>query len=71
MTDQGKHMQYVLGKIMYDKYWKPLFGGTEYENIYNPNTIYVKSTNVNRTIMSAQSQLQGIFSNLKPLELSN
>jgi len=31
--------------------------------------IYVKSTNVNRTIISAQSQLQGIYSNLKPLEL--
>jgi hypothetical protein len=22
LTTQGKHMQYILGRIMYDQYWK-------------------------------------------------
>lgn len=43
-------MQYILGKIMYERYWNQLFGGTEYANKYHPTQIYVKSTNVNRTI---------------------
>ena len=60
-------MHYVLGKMIYDKYWKALFGGTIYEKNYNPHVLYVKSTNVNRTIQSAQSHLQGIYSNMEPL----
>lgn len=62
-------MQYVLGKMMYDKYWRALFGGTPDQTSYNPHAVYVRSTNLNRTIQSALSQLQGIYSNLKPLEL--
>ena len=54
-------MQYILGKIMYDKYWGQLFGGTEFESKYHPSQIYVKSTNVNRTIESAEAQLLGLF----------
>jgi len=50
LTTQGKHMQYILGKIIYHKYWKQLFEGTEFMNKYNPSLIYVKSTNINRTI---------------------
>jgi hypothetical protein len=53
LTTQGKHMQYILGKIMYDQYWKQLFAGTDNLNKYNPSLIYVKSTNFNRTIESA------------------
>jgi len=30
LTSQGKHMHYLLGQIIYDKYWKQLWGGTEY-----------------------------------------
>lgn len=28
LTLQGKHMQYLLGKIIYEKYWNQLFAGT-------------------------------------------
>lgn len=52
LTLQGKHMQYVLGKIIYDRYWKALFEGTPYINKYHPSQFYIKSTNVNRTIES-------------------
>jgi hypothetical protein len=30
LTLQGKHMHYILGKIIYDKYWKQIWGGTQY-----------------------------------------
>jgi hypothetical protein len=62
-------MQYILGRIMYDEYWKPLFAGTDYLNKYSPSVIYVKSTNVNRTIESAESQLLGLLEDLPPYEL--
>jgi hypothetical protein len=62
-------MQYVLGKIMYDKYWKQLFEGTPYINKYHPSQFYIKSTNVNRTIESVESQLLGLLENLPPSTL--
>jgi len=43
-------MQYILGRIIYRKYWKELFEGTEFVDKYSPALIYVRSTNVNRTI---------------------
>jgi hypothetical protein len=54
-------MQYILGKIMYDKYWKQIFEGTQYEHKYHPSQIYIKSTNVNRTIESVEAQLLGLL----------
>ena len=54
-------MQYLLGQQLYQRYWKKLFGGTKYEHNYDPTRFYIKSTNVNRTIESVQSQLYGIF----------
>lgn len=46
LSTQGKHMHYILGKILYKKYWSQLFA----EDEFNSSLIYVKSTNVNRTI---------------------
>lgn len=43
-------MHYMLGKILYDKYWDQLFKGTPYEQKYGQTQFYVKSTDVNRTI---------------------
>lgn len=61
MTAQGKHMHYVLGRAMFDKYWEPLFAGTEYLKKYHPSQLYVRSTNYNRTIESAESHLLGLL----------
>ncbi len=63
-------MHYILGQNLYKTYWDQLFSGTPYYNIYNQSKIYVKSTNVNRTIQSVQSQLLGIFENVDKLTLS-
>lgn len=50
LTPQGKNMHYLLGKALYKKYWKALFAGTNAEYKYDHRQIYVKSTNMNRTI---------------------
>lgn len=50
LTAQGKHMHYLLGKIIYQQYWEQLFSGTEYENKFDQSQFYVKSTDFNRTI---------------------
>ena len=67
LTVEGKNMHYFLGKIIYRKYWSQLFQGTPYENAYNQSQFYIKSTDVNRTIESAQSHLFGLLENLPPL----
>jgi hypothetical protein len=61
LTNLGKSMHYILGQNLYKTYWNQLFGSTPYMNNYNQSKFYVKSTDVNRTIESAQSQLLGIF----------
>lgn len=30
LTAQGRHMSYILGKLLYAKYWKALFSGTDF-----------------------------------------
>lgn len=47
-----------------------LFRGTEFENYYNQTNFYVKSTDFNRTIESAQSHLFGLLEKLPKLQLS-
>jgi hypothetical protein len=59
-------MHYVLGQQLYRQYWSQLFS----DNKYNQSRFYVKSTDVNRTIESAQSQLMGILEQVEPLEIS-
>ena len=54
---------------MYDTYWMRLFGGTSNQDKYNQSKFYVKSTDVNRTIESAQSHLYGILESLPALEI--
>jgi hypothetical protein len=56
---------------MYLRYWNKLFGGTPYEKVYNQSKFYVKSTNVNRTIESVQSQLMGLLEKLNPLTIND
>jgi hypothetical protein len=61
LTNEGKHQHYVLGKILYAKYWKRLFGGTEYEFKYHQSQILVRSTSNNRTLDSMQAQILGLL----------
>jgi hypothetical protein len=63
-------MHYLLGRKLHETYWQGLFGGTVYEQQYNQSRFYVKSTNVNRTIESAASQVFGIMETLPPLTVS-
>lgn len=64
-------MHYILGQNLYKVYWDQLFSGTPYLSTYNQSKIYVKSTNVNRTIQSVQSQLMGIFENIDKLTIND
>lgn len=70
LTTQGKSMHYLLGRKMYETYWKRLFAGTPYEFRYNQSKFYAKSTDVNRTIESAQSHIYGLFEGIPPITLS-
>jgi len=54
LTSGGMRMHYLLGTALKKKYPKLL-------KTYDPVNIYVRSTDVNRTIMSAYSQLSGVF----------
>ena len=64
-------MHYVLGQSLYKEYWNKLFSDPKINKTYNQSKFYVKSTNVNRTIESVQSQLLGLFENLDPLTLND
>lgn len=55
LTPIGMRMLYLLGVATRKKYKN--FLSTK----YNPNEIFVISTNVNRTLMSAHSNLQGLY----------
>lgn len=46
-------MHYVLGKTLYTKYAD--YQGFRFPNTYDHTFFHAKSTNVNRTIMSAYS----------------
>jgi hypothetical protein len=59
-------MHYVLGQQLYRQYWNQLFA----DNKYNQSRFYVKSTDVNRTVESAQSQLMGVLEHVEALEIS-
>ena len=59
LTPVGMRMHYLLGVALKDKY--PHLLGK-----YDPAKIIIRSTNYNRTIMSAYSQLYGIYGGTGP-----
>lgn len=59
LTPLGMRMLYLLGVSCRNKY-KDLLSSD-----FNPNEIFIMSTDVNRTLISAYSFLQGIYSNSK------
>ncbi len=55
LTPRGKMMQFKLGQYLRNRY-NDLLGDE-----YSENVIYVRSTDVDRTLMSAQSNLAGLY----------
>lgn len=64
-------MHYLLGKKLYEQYWDKLFKGTPFEYRYNQSKFYIRSTNLDRTLESAQAHLLGIMENIPPLNISD
>ena len=58
LTVVGQRMHYILGLHNHEKYIKEKKFLSEN---YNPNEIYILSTNYNRTIQSALAQIQGLY----------
>ncbi|CAB3410983.1 unnamed protein product [Caenorhabditis bovis] len=61
LTQLGMWQQYALGRLLYKKYInssRPLLSRQ-----YYPKEVYIRSTDVNRTLVSALSNLAGMFEN--------
>ncbi|CAI2347172.1 unnamed protein product [Caenorhabditis sp. 36 PRJEB53466] len=61
LTQLGMRQQYALGRLLYKKYVntsRPLLSGS-----YNSKEVYIRSTDVNRTLVSALANLAGMFEN--------
>lgn len=58
LTPLGMHQEYELGKKFHQRYidQEKLLPRT-----YQPGTLYVRSTDIDRTLMSAQSVLMGLY----------
>ncbi|EAR98026.1 histidine phosphatase family (branch 2) protein (macronuclear) [Tetrahymena thermophila SB210] len=67
LTAEGQRMHYVLGVTLQQNYAQSLNFPDKYDHTF----IYAKSTNVNRTIMSAYSQLAGMFPLNKGIDVEN
>ncbi|XP_011870066.1 PREDICTED: prostatic acid phosphatase-like [Vollenhovia emeryi] len=55
LTNIGKHQHLLLGRWLRKRYSHLL------SNIYSPYDIYVESTDVDRTLMSAEANLAGLY----------
>lgn len=64
LTPLGMRMLYLLGISTKKRYSNFL------SKTYNPNEIYITSTNVNRTIISTNSFLKGLYNNFSSVNLT-
>ena len=64
LTPLGMRMLYLLGISTKKKYSNFL------SKAYNPNELYITSTNVNRTIISTNSFLKGFYDNFSSVNLT-
>lgn len=55
LTNEGKRQQFKLGQYFRRRYQKIL------DAKYSPNNVYIQSTDFDRTLMSAQANLAGLF----------
>lgn len=55
LTNLGKHQQLLLGQWVRKRYSHLL------SDLYSPYDIYIRSTDVDRTLMSAESHLAGLY----------
>ena len=60
LTQEGMRQQYLNGAEFRNRY---IINQQVAGAVFNASEIYVRSTNVNRTIMSAESQLMGFYPN--------
>lgn len=65
LTRGGSRMEYLLG-VYLKNYYKEFFSEK-----YNPNEIYIMSSDSNRTVESALAQIQGIYQNISNINLTN
>ena len=65
LTRGGNRMEYLLG-VYLKNYYKEFFSEK-----YNPNEIYIMSSDSNRTVESALAQIQGIYQNKTDINLTN
>ena len=64
LTPLGMRMLYLLGKSTKKRYSNFL------SKTFNPNELYITSTNVNRTIISTNSFLKGFYDNFSSINLT-
>ena len=65
LTELGKRMTYILGYETRKRY------NNFFSNKYNPKEFLIYSTDLNRTLESAYSYIQGLFSNIENDKLNN
>lgn len=68
LTEVGVKQLYLLGRILRKEY---IEDSNFLSDSYNPNEIYVQSTDYNRTLMSAQAHLLGLFYSKKDPDSSS
>lgn len=63
LTQLGMRQQYALGRLLYKKYVNSTGPSKLLSSSYNSKEVYIRSTDVNRTLVSALANLAGMFEN--------